>query len=357
MVSLVQEIDTEHEDMVHHAALDFYGLLLATCSSDGSVRIFHSRKNNKALAELKGHQGPVWQVAWAHPKFGNILASCSYDRKVIVWKSTTPRDWTRLYEYSNHDSSVNSVDFAPSEYGLVLACASSDGSISVLSCNTEYGVWDAKKIPNAHTIGVNAISWCPAQAPDPAFDQRVTSRTSAVKRLVSGGCDNLVKIWREDNDRWVEEQRLEAHSDWVRDVAWAPSIGLPRSQIATASQDRHVIVWSSNSDLTQWTSSVLHTFDDAVWSISWSTTGNILAVTGGDNNVTLWKENTEGQWIRINYESGTAIQSKQPSLHPHSHSQQQQQAPQQHQHQAPSHPGPSSDSEHSSNLSNSQLSN
>lgn len=97
MVSLLQEIDTEHEDMVHHAALDFYGLLLATCSSDGSVRIFHSRKNNKALAELKGHQGPVWQVAWAHPKFGNILASCSYDRKVIIWKSTTPRDWTKLW--------------------------------------------------------------------------------------------------------------------------------------------------------------------------------------------------------------------------------------------------------------------
>jgi len=95
-VRRLQEIDTEHEDMVHHAALDFYGLLLATCSSDGSVRIFHSRKNNKALAELKGHQGPVWQVAWAHPKFGNILASCSYDRKVIVWKSTSPRDWTKL---------------------------------------------------------------------------------------------------------------------------------------------------------------------------------------------------------------------------------------------------------------------
>ena len=28
------------------------------------------------------HEGPVWQVAWAHPKFGSILASCSYDRKV-----------------------------------------------------------------------------------------------------------------------------------------------------------------------------------------------------------------------------------------------------------------------------------
>lgn len=29
------------------------------------------------------HEGPVWQVSWAHPKYGSILASCSYDRKVM----------------------------------------------------------------------------------------------------------------------------------------------------------------------------------------------------------------------------------------------------------------------------------
>lgn len=26
------------------------------------------------------------QVAWAHPKFANILASCSYYRRVIIWQ-------------------------------------------------------------------------------------------------------------------------------------------------------------------------------------------------------------------------------------------------------------------------------
>ena len=34
----------------------------------------------------------------------------------------------------------------------------------------------------------------------------------------------------------MEEQKLEAHSDWVRDVAWAPSVGLPKSVIASCSQ-------------------------------------------------------------------------------------------------------------------------
>lgn len=41
---------------------------------------------------------------------------------------------------------------------------------------------------------------------------------------------------REEEGQWVEDQKLEGHSDWVRDVAWAPSIGLPRNIIASCSQ-------------------------------------------------------------------------------------------------------------------------
>ena len=48
-----------------------------------SVKIFDIKEGGvqTLAADLKGHEGPVWQVAWANPKFGNILASCSYDRK------------------------------------------------------------------------------------------------------------------------------------------------------------------------------------------------------------------------------------------------------------------------------------
>ena len=33
------------------------------------------------LSQLIGHDGPVWQVTWAHPKFGSLLASCSLDQQ------------------------------------------------------------------------------------------------------------------------------------------------------------------------------------------------------------------------------------------------------------------------------------
>lgn len=85
MVSVLNTVDTAHEDMIHDAEMDYYGLRLATCSSDNSVKIFDLKNGSQSLvADLKGHVGPVWQVAWAHPKFGNLLASCSYDRYVII---------------------------------------------------------------------------------------------------------------------------------------------------------------------------------------------------------------------------------------------------------------------------------
>lgn len=172
-------------------------------------------------------------------------------------------------------------------------------------------MFDVKKITNAHTIGCNALSWCPSSLPDAAFDQRSkqNSTTNGVqtqlKRFVSGGCDNAVKIWKEDGDRWVEEHKLDIHCDWVRDVAWAPSIGLPYSRIASCSQDRRVIIWNTE-DLSTWTPTILNTFDDVVWNVSWSLTGNILGVSGGDNKISLWKENNDGIWSCISEDAENA---------------------------------------------------
>ena len=39
-------------------------------------------------------------------------------------------------------------------------------------------------------------------------------------------------FFREVDGQWIEEEKLEAHSDWVRDVAWALNVGLPVSTFA-----------------------------------------------------------------------------------------------------------------------------
>jgi WD40 repeat protein len=51
---------------------------------------------------------------------------------VIIHRETTPNIWGVVHEHKFHESSVNSISWAPHDYGLILACASSDGRISVL---------------------------------------------------------------------------------------------------------------------------------------------------------------------------------------------------------------------------------
>jgi len=321
-------IETAHEDMIHDAQLDYYGKRLATCSSDRTVKVFDvvegETQRTSGGQTLKGHTGPVWQVSWAHPKYGHILASCSYDGKVLIWKEqqgqgATGGGWNKVKEHTLHSASVNSVSWAPHELGAILACASSDGKLSVLTFKND-GQWGAD-IFNGHAIGCNAVSWAPATQPGSLITPQTQpipnqpSTTSSVKRFASAGCDNLVKIWgyREDSQSWVEEETLEGHTDWVRDVAWAPNIGLPRSYIATASQDRTVLIWTKDTPTSPWVKTALDPsstltsptstaplpagkFPDVVWRVSWSLAGNLLAVSCGDGKVTLWKENLKSVW-------------------------------------------------------------
>lgn len=177
----------------------------------------------------------------------------------------------------------------------------------------------------AHPIGCNAVSWAPAVvpgslvAPQPATGTGTgtgpaTDAAAAlppVRRFASAGCDHVVRLWAfsEEQNRWIEEtEPLAAHTDWVRDVAFAPGHGLPRTQLATASQDRSVIIWTQDSAAgPEWTHIALDPtgdgqgrFADTVWKVSWSVSGNVLAVCCGDGKISLWKENLTGEWECIN---------------------------------------------------------
>ncbi|AWU75958.1 hypothetical protein CAS74_004572 [Pichia kudriavzevii] len=282
-------IANAHDDLIHDAVLDYYGKRLATCSSDKTIKIFAIENDQHRLIEtLRGHEGPVWQVGWAHPKFGVILASCSYDGAVLVWKEENGV-WSLITEHRVHSASVNSISWAPEEYGALLLCTSSDGSASVIEFvadgSTKNFVFDA------HSIGVNAGTWAPCFTDGKNIEDR---------RIVTGGCDNLVKIWRfqKDGNGVVLEDSLQGHTDWVRDVAWSPC-NLGKAYIATASQDRTVLIWTkgTSEEGAVWKKTLLtkDKFPDVCWRASWSLSGNILAISGNDK-VTLWKETLDGSW-------------------------------------------------------------
>ena len=114
-----------------------------------------------------------------------------------------------------------------------LACASSDENVSVLTHHGE-GRWSATMF-KAHKTGCNALSWAPVDA-------------SGTLRLATGGCDNLVRVWASSDggETWRESAVLPPlHTDWVRDVAWAPAVGGDGGAvIASCAQDRKVAIWT-----------------------------------------------------------------------------------------------------------------
>ncbi|KAK0398530.1 hypothetical protein QR680_002636 [Steinernema hermaphroditum] len=311
MASVVAKVDTQHRDVIHDAQLNFYGTRLATCSHDRVVKIFEIKQNGQSyqMADLTGHDGPVWQVTWAHPKFDNVLASCSHDRKVIVWKEMNGK-WPKIYEYNQHEASINSICWAPQEYGLILACASTDNNISILEFMPDR-TWNPVKIQDAHKNGVNAVSWAPA-APTAPITQPGVQRPPM--RIVSAGNDKMVKIWKRTDNDWVQEAVLEGHDEWVRDVAWAQTVAQGCATIASCGLDKRVIIWRcKNLDSKNWTPVVLPLFEDALTHVSWSLFGTVLAVSGADNKISMWSEQGPDEWVKMisdredDVDNGTAM--------------------------------------------------
>ncbi|KAF2722858.1 protein transporter sec13 [Polychaeton citri CBS 116435] len=295
-----------HEDMLHDAVLDYYGRRLATCSSDKTIKIFDivdsgnsgTADQHRLTATLRGHDGAVWCVAWAHPKFGTILASSSYDGRILVWREQQGQ-WQKIYEVTLHSASVNIISWSPPECGCHLAAASSDGQVSVITF--ENNTFQHSIFP-AHGLGVNSVSWAPAQLPGTLTSAAsATSPPQPARRFATGGSDNTVKLWSLNSSTQTYENTttLTGHTDWVRDVAFSPT-PLGKQYLASASQDHTVRIWtcaagSDASDASSWKSETLD-FEVVCWRVSWSMAGNVLAVAGGDNRVSLWKEKLRGGW-------------------------------------------------------------
>ena len=239
-------IETHHSDVVHDTQFDYYGQLVATASSDGTVKIF-SAQSKTLLATLTGHEGPVWMVAWGHPRFGNVIASASFDRRVLLWKENTQKQWKPAHMITVHSGSVNSVQWAPQEFGPAIATASSDGSVAITVC--ENGSWrDPVPLVSPstgsnviHALGSTAVGFAPFHPSSPVL-------------LATAGCDAKVQIWSAPSlqEPFVAQSLLQHHSDWVRDVAFHPDASAPYVVLASCGQDKTVVIARRlRSELTQ----------------------------------------------------------------------------------------------------------
>jgi protein transport protein SEC13 len=92
---------------------------------------------------------------------------------------------------------------------------------------------------------------------------------------------------------------MEGHEDWVRDVAWCNNIGLLHDVVASCSEDQKVRIWKRDATKDSWELSREIDIASPAWKVSWSEVGNLLAVSGGDNIVHIYKEAPNGDFEAV----------------------------------------------------------
>lgn len=133
-----------------------------------------------ATASWKAHSAGVCKVAWAHPEFGQVIASCSFDRTVHIWEeqlaesdaadsagraSSSTTTWVRKARLVDSRDAVKDIKFAPKHLGLRLATCSADGQVRIYEAMDVMNLaswpmvedFEARRGPN----GCNCISWGP----------------------------------------------------------------------------------------------------------------------------------------------------------------------------------------------------
>ncbi len=112
-----------HEGWVHGVSFSHDEQYLATCSWDGTARLWDLQGNQ--LEVFKGHTSWVWGINFS-PE-GQYLATCSGDNTVCLWKLQD--DWPTEFkaQFKAHQSFVLDISFSPHEQ--IFATSSTDGTV------------------------------------------------------------------------------------------------------------------------------------------------------------------------------------------------------------------------------------
>ena len=259
---------------------------LASGSEDTTIKVW-----DWELGELertvKGHTKAVLDVDYGGPRGGTLLASCSSDLTIKLWDPSD--DYKNIRTLPGHDHSVSAVRFIPSGAagapmsGNLLASASRDKTLKIWDVSTGYCVktfrghvdwvrdvypsfdgrwllsagndqtariWDASSGEVKGTfLGHEHVIECCTFAPSTAYSHLATlagmkkppPASSSGEYLATGSRDKSIKIW---DMRGTLIKTLIGHDNWVRSLVFHPG----GKYLLSASDDYTIRCWDLSQE-------------------------------------------------------------------------------------------------------------
>jgi len=278
-----------HQGAVNGVAFAPDGTLLATASSDKTVRLWNPA-TGEHVRTFQGHTEGVYGVAFSPD--GTLLATAS-SQNAWLWDADTGE---HLRSLQGHTDDVNAVAFSPD--GALLATASGDDTarlwnpatgehLRTLQGHTE-AVWEVAFSPDGTLLATvsheGALLWNAATGEHLRTLQGHTGAFWAVAfspdgtLLATASNDNTARLWNAATGEHL--RTLEGHTQALIKVAFSPDGAL----LATASGDKTARLWNPATGehlrtLSGHTGSVL--------GVAFSPDGTLLA-TGGDDTARMW---------------------------------------------------------------------
>ena len=317
---------TNHSGSVNSLKFNSNGMKFATSGTDGKINIYStdkmfSKENKEKFPDVVliegGHNKSINDISFSYPNYGNFLASCGYDKKLIIWKEKSLNNYQKIYEYM-HESVVKCCKFSPYQYGLIVICGTEDGSINIHELERSTQKFKHYELKNIHPKGINSLDWAPASPPinleegeeeeeieNKKFDNEALEDILPMS-FISCGNDCKINIFKAEKniiESFVIENTIDLKEGNIPlDVAFLNFIGYTDLTFACGLKNGKCLIYKKLDKEWKNTSSI--NIGNSVVKVCWSLCGTYLGISSkkdGDDNdkVRFFRENMDDTWIEI----------------------------------------------------------
>lgn len=220
--------------------VDFGGpkghILLASCSSDLTIKLWDPAVGYKNTRTLSGHDHAVSAVRFM--PLGNLLVSASWDTTLRIWDVTTGYCVKTIHGHSDRVR-----DVCPSLDGAFLLSTGDDQTVRL------WNVSGSQAENKLTLIGHENFVTCCAFAPPSSYQhlatiaklQKPQSTLSNSEFMATGSRDKSIRLW---DMRGTCFKTLVGHDNWVQALVFHPG----GKYLVSVADDKSMRCWDLSQD-------------------------------------------------------------------------------------------------------------